>query len=186
MLSLSLAAQSPPNDFHSHPKWSHLNPFSLAAMQKGRNSKTQERMEEVETRPISFATQLTTCGVDQDITNGIVTQWTREASVGSACQLGKGLEARVAACLPENPLNVPHIRSPSSICIQATLTRTATVLEAVSHWSNQDEWLACGLRQHLQNAFIAKFHTDLETDDLRERRENALDSLVEAYASPDG
>ena len=106
---------------------------------------------------------------------------------GHACTLGEGLNPELSCCLPTSPLIVPQlntIASPS--CTQPSKSCAHALLEGVSHWTERNQWLARGLKHHMDQAF-RKFHTVyLEADELLQLRETTINRLVEAYASADG
>lgn len=105
---------------------------------------------------------------------------------GHACSLSDGTEPKLSCCLPSAPLNVPHpYAALSPTCTQPPQLHVHTILEAVSHWTAEDQWLAGGLKFHVDRAFRKSPTTHLEVDELHQLRESAMDRLVEAYASAD-
>ncbi|KAL7063384.1 hypothetical protein AAHC03_01863 [Spirometra sp. Aus1] len=186
MLTLSFASfpSKSPAVGHSQPNWMHLNPLASCPLSRPTDS------AQVPSLPCSLAFQLATCGLESDVSNALLKPPNPDSRPGCACSLMKGMKEELVASLPDSPQIVPRPPDksfqPFFPCTQPSINRTAVCLEALSHCSAEDQWLSTGLRHHLAEAFIHKFHTDQEVDDLRERRELVVERLVEAYASQDG
>lgn len=156
--------------FQSKPKWTHANAFNILQKSIPRSDSPH---------PLSLACQFSTRGFKLE--NGQFLPFLPHPS-GVACSLEQGLQPQLSCYLPTDVLNVPRFGSIMSLCTQLARSRAHVLLEAVSHWTEENQWLALGLKQHMDNAF-PKFHNVcIESDELRQIQERAVDRLVEAYA----
>lgn len=180
MLSLTVSTSISKTPFSHNAKWNHLNTLALDIFESTRNSKHIVDT----TYPESFTCHLSSLGVTEK------SQALYEG--GHSCTLGQGVDVRLVSHLPNCPLTVPRAPSTSSPCTQPTFSRSCSLLEAVSHWTNKNQWLALGLEHHMTAAFGTNQNQLqyaagglLEADELKEKKENAVHCLLDAYSSPD-
>ncbi|VDO03306.1 unnamed protein product [Rodentolepis nana] len=175
MMSFSLVNERLSSEFNSKPKWTHANTFSIC-------QKTSPELPS--TYPLSLACQFSTRGYKLEDGQFISCL---PHSGGVACSIEQGLQPRLSCCLPTDVLNAPHSSSAAitSSCSQSR-SRAHVLLEAVSHWTEESQWLARGLKQNMDSAFLKFHNTCIEKDELKQIQECAVDRLVEAYASMDG
>lgn len=176
MMSFSLVNEDLSLEFHSKPKWTHANTFSVCQKSIPQSDSTH---------PLSLACQFSTRGFKLEDEQFIPFL---PHSGGVACSIEQGLQPRLSCYLPTDVLNVPHFSSSAitSSCNQSSRSRAHVLLEAVSHWTEENQWLARGLKQHMDSAFRKLHNACIETDELKQIQECAMDRLVEAYASVDG
>ncbi|KAM3183457.1 hypothetical protein ACTXT7_010323 [Hymenolepis weldensis] len=176
MMSFSLVNEDLSSEFHSKPKWTHANTFSLCQKSIPQSDSTH---------PLSLACQFSTRGFKLEDEQFIPFL---PHSGGVACSIEQGLQPRLSCYLPTDVLNVPHFSSSAITlsCNQSSHSRAHVLLEAVSHWTEENQWLARGLKQHMDSAFRRLHNAYIEADELKQIQECAMDRLVEAYASMDG
>uniref|UniRef100_A0A5K3EIY4 Misat_Tub_SegII domain-containing protein n=1 Tax=Mesocestoides corti TaxID=53468 RepID=A0A5K3EIY4_MESCO len=178
MLSLSFANQNTKMADSSKMEWIHTSTLKTCS------KPTEVRQCNAASHPNSLVCQLSIRGIEKgkEECSSLLPHPT-----GHACTLSKGLSPRLSCSLPTHPLTVPRLTSAPSFCTQPTYSCTRAVIEAVSHWTDENQWLASGLKHHFESAFCNKFDCGyVETDELNEIKETATDRLVEAYASADG
>lgn len=171
-MSLSLTTQDT-TKLQEEPIWTHANTFRMC---QGTTSASS--------RPHSLVCQLSTRGFVME-EDGFLSNFPR--SRGYACFLEEGVDPELSCSLPSSPLTVPRLNGTETpLCTQPARLRACALIEAVSHWTAENQWLARGLRLHMGCAFRKPLNSCLETDELRQLQESAVRHLVEAYASPDG
>ncbi|CDS41016.1 protein misato 1 [Echinococcus multilocularis] len=172
MMSLSLTTQDI-TKLQEDQIWTHANTFSMCY------DTTQ-----VSSRPRSLVCQLSTRGFLME--EGSFLPYLPR-SRGYACFLEEGVDPRLSCSLPAAPLTLPRLSGTGTLlCTQPVRSRACALIEAVSHWTAENQWLARGLKLHMDCAFRKPLNPYLETDELRQLQESAVDHLLEAYASPDG
>eukprot|EP00108_Taenia_solium_P006095 TsM_000961700 transcript=TsM_000961700 gene=TsM_000961700 len=172
MMSLSLTAQGTTTELQEEPIWTHADTFSMC-----------QGTTNVLSRPRSLVCQLFTRGFVME-EDSFLSHLPR--SRGYACFLEEGVDPELSCSLPCAPLTVPRLNGTETFCTQPARSRACALIEAVSHWTAENQWLAQGLKLHMDCAFRKLLNPCLETDELRQLQESAVSHLVEAYASPDG
>ncbi|KAL5111784.1 hypothetical protein TcWFU_003504 [Taenia crassiceps] len=173
MMSLSLTTQDTTTKLQEEPIWTHANTFSM------RQSTT-----DVSSRPHSLVCKLFARGlvIEEDSFLSYLPR-----SRGYACFLEEGVDPELSCSLPSVSLTVPRLnRTEILFCTQPARSRACALIEGVSHWTAENQWLARGLKLHMDYAFCKPVTSCVEADELRQLHESAMSRLVEAYASPDG
>ncbi|KAM7540510.1 hypothetical protein Aperf_G00000037100 [Anoplocephala perfoliata] len=170
MMSFSMVNNDASSTFQSKPKWTHANTFSVW-------QKTVP--QSYSSHPLSLACQFSTRGFKLE--SGQFAPFLPHPG-GFACSLEQGLQPWLSCYLPTEVLSVPCFGSIMSFCSQPSRSCAHVLLEAVSHWTEENQWLARGLKQHMDNAFRRIHGVHIESDELKQIQERAVDRLVEAYA----
>ncbi|VDM30654.1 unnamed protein product [Hydatigera taeniaeformis] len=171
MMSLSLTTQETTKI--REPSWTHANTFRMC-----------RGAVNVSSRPRSLVCQFFTRGfvMEEDSFLSYLPHCR-----GSACFLVEGVDPELSCSLPAAPITVPRlIGTGALLCTQPVRSRTRALIEGVSHWTAEDQWLSTGLKLHMDCAFHKSVNPGLEIDELRQLKESVVGRLVEAYASPDG